>query len=110
MASEIRSEFWGHTAPHNRGRWVTLDFGHDLKNAIFYDFWHPQYNSNYQLMASEAAEAGLTWPKTSALISRGYKQSFYLLALKRRLLLISVKKRLSSARDDDFMENRAPKS
>ena len=41
-------------------------------------------NSTNQLTASEAAEAGLTWPKTSALMSRGCMQSFNHLALKLR--------------------------
>ena len=37
-------------------------------------------------MASEAVEAGLTWHKSSALMIRGYMQSFDLIALKLRLL------------------------
>ena len=44
-------------------------------------------NSTYQLTASEAVEtveAGLTWPETSAFMSRGCMQSFNLLALKLR--------------------------
>ena len=52
-------------------------------------------NSTYQLTASEAMEAGLTWPKTSALMSRGCMQNFNLLGLKLRLLLINVTKRRS---------------
>ena len=47
-------------------------------------------NSTYQLTASEAVEiveAGLTWPETSAFMSRGCIQSFNLLALKLRLLI-----------------------
>ena len=50
-------------------------------------------NSTYQLAASEAVEiveaveAGLTWPETSAFMSRGCIQSFNLLALKLRLLI-----------------------
>ena len=41
-------------------------------------------NSTYQLTASEAAEAGLDRPKTSALMNGGCMQSFDLLALKLR--------------------------
>ena len=44
-------------------------------------------NSTYQLTASEAVEAGLILPKTSAFMSRGCIQSFNLLALKLRLLI-----------------------
>ena len=47
-------------------------------------------NSTYQLTASEAVEAGLTWPKTSAFMSKGYMQSFNLLALKLRLLIAHI--------------------
>ena len=44
-------------------------------------------NSTYQLTASEAVEAGLTWPKSSAFMSQGCMETFNLLALKIRLLL-----------------------
>ena len=40
--------------------------------------------STYQMTASEAAEAGLDRPKTSALMNGGCMQSFDLLALKLR--------------------------
>ena len=41
-------------------------------------------NSQNKLTASEAAEAGLDRPKTSALMSKGCMQSFEVLALKLR--------------------------
>ena len=47
-------------------------------------------NSTYQLTASEAVEAGLTWPKTSAFMSRGCMETFNLLALKLRLLIALI--------------------
>ena len=50
-------------------------------------------NSTNQLTASEAAEAGLTWPKTSALMSRGCMQSFNLLALKLSILIANINRR-----------------
>ena len=40
MASEVGSEFWGHTVPINRDRWATFDYGHDLKNTFKY-FLYP---------------------------------------------------------------------
>ena len=41
-------------------------------------------NSTCEVTASEAVEAGLIWPKTSAHICRGHMQSFNLLASKLR--------------------------
>ena len=46
--------------------------------------------STYRLTASEAVEAGLTRPKTSAFMSQGCMQSFNLLALKLRLLRVHI--------------------
>jgi len=75
------------------------------KSSTLSDFWlwsRPQKyfqiffdtpNSTYQLTASEALEAGLKWPKTSALMSLGCMQSFNLLALKIRLLIAHISKR-----------------
>ena len=46
--------------------------------------------NEYQLTASEAVEATLTWPKTSAVMSLGCMQNFNLLVFKLRPLLTNI--------------------
>ena len=80
MVSEVGSV---HMVPLSRGRWATFDFSHDPKKRfLLWIFDTP--NSTYQLAASEATEAGLERPKTSAFMSGGCMQSLNPIALKLR--------------------------
>ena len=76
MASEVGSEV-------TRGRWAAFDLSHDLKKR-FLPWIYDTPKSVNQLTASEAVEAGLTWPKTTAPMSWGYMPSFKLLGQSKR--------------------------
>ena len=79
----LGGRIWGHPVPLNRGRWATFDSWHNPEKCLLLWFFDTQNSAN-QLTASEAAEASLDRPKTSARMSKGCMQSFDLLALKLR--------------------------
>ena len=64
----VRGQICGHPCSQNRGRWTIFDLCHTYDKRFLTD------------SKASASEAGLKQPKTSALMSRGYKQSFNLLA------------------------------
>ena len=81
LASDgLGGRIWGHPIPLNRGLWATFDFSHDLEKCFLLWFFGTP-SLTYQLTASEAAEADLIWPKTSAPTRSCYLASFSLLAL-----------------------------
>ena len=92
LASDgLGGRIWGHPIPLNRGLWATFDFSHDLEKCFLLWFFGTP-SLTYQLTASEAAEADLIWPKTSAPTRSCYMASFSLLALTVWLFTGNIQK------------------
>ena len=80
---DLGGRIWGLPVPLNRGRWATFDLWHNPEKCLLLWFFDTENSAN-QLTASEATEAGLNRPKTSARVCKGCMQSYDLLALKLR--------------------------